>query len=57
LQVTYNHHLLYTSGDDTPGNALSDGQCVGSGVDYGHFYVLGRNGNPDERLTITGCGY
>jgi predicted lipoprotein with Yx(FWY)xxD motif len=44
-QVTYNHHPLYTSSSDTPGTAGEDG-CWASG---GEWFVLDKNGNPDER--------
>ena len=46
-QVTYNHHPLYTAPSDTPGTAGLDG-CSRYGSDW---YVIGRNGIPDERWT------
>jgi predicted lipoprotein with Yx(FWY)xxD motif len=50
-QVTYNHHPLYTGTDDSsPGVAVDDG-CH---FDGGSWYVIGRTGNPDKRLSCQG---
>ena len=46
-QVTYNHHPLYTSSNDSPGLAMMDG-CDGP-VFNGDWYVVDVNGNPDKR--------
>lgn len=48
LQVTYNHHPLYTASDDYPDDALHDG-CQHFG---GSWYVIGRNGAPDKRANF-----
>lgn len=50
-QVTYNHHPLYTSSIDTPGNAIEDG-CKSSGSTW---YVVDRNGKPDKRFQDLLC--
>jgi predicted lipoprotein with Yx(FWY)xxD motif len=51
-QVTYKHHPLYTSNGDSPGNAVMDGCLASRG---GWWYVVDRNGNPDERYKNALC--
>ena len=47
-QVTYNHHPLYTSTDDSsPGFAVDDG-CPNPGGRWGRWWVIGENGNPNK---------
>lgn len=53
-QVTYNHHPLYTSTDDSsPGTAVDD-DCPIDGGRWGRWYVIGRHGSPDKRLSCQG---
>jgi predicted lipoprotein with Yx(FWY)xxD motif len=54
-QVTYNHHPLYTSTDDSsPGVALNDGCRLGNTPRWGRWYVIDRDGNPDKRWNCIG---
>ena len=47
-QVTYNHHPLYTStNDSSPSVAVDDG-CPNPGGRWGRWYVIGRDGNPNK---------
>jgi predicted lipoprotein with Yx(FWY)xxD motif len=52
MQVTYNHHPLYTSTDDSsPGVAVDDG-CPNPGGRWGRWWVIGKNGNPDKHSSL-----
>jgi predicted lipoprotein with Yx(FWY)xxD motif len=50
-QVTYNHHPLYTSTDDSSPNVAVDDGCPIAG---GPWYVIDKNGNPDKRWNCPG---
>jgi predicted lipoprotein with Yx(FWY)xxD motif len=51
-QVTYNHHPLYTSTDDSsPGIASEDG-CPNPGGRWGRWWVIGKNGDPVKHSSL-----
>ena len=56
-QVTYNHHPLYTSTDDSSPGVAVDDDCSVAGGRWGFWFVIDRNGNPDKRFSPCLKGY
>ena len=56
-QVTYNHHPLYTSTDDSSPGVAVDDDCPIAGGRWGLWFVIDRNGNPDKRPNPCQGGY
>ena len=56
-QVTYNHHPLYTSTDDSSPGIAGDASCTVRNGRWGTWYVMRNNGNPDKHSNPNCTGY
>lgn len=56
-QVTYNHHPLYTSTDDSTPGIAGDASCTVRRKRWGTWYVVRKNGNADKHPNPNCIGY